>query len=119
MPKKLKAPPGTDEANIGTTKFPVDSTDRTITVPDDVDTSGLESAGGFVRLTEPTPLVDAGHSLMRHASDPNASCSFEKSGDFFMVPSEKVADMESHGFVVVESAKPADQAQPAPQPPAQ
>ncbi|WP_315792248.1 MULTISPECIES: hypothetical protein [unclassified Bradyrhizobium] len=110
MAKKLKAPPGTDEANIGTQSFRVDN-DHNITVPDGVDTSALELTGGFVPVVE-TVAVPLGTVLMKHATDKDAACSFEKSGDFFAVPAERVAEMMSHGFLVVESS-PVQPAEPA------
>jgi len=102
MAKKLKAPKGTDEANIGGQSFRVDN-DHTITLPDDVDASPLLDRGGFVTVVDPVEIPH-GLALVAHA-DPNAELSLgERSGAGFLIPVDQVAAVAAHGFVAVDPA---------------
>ena len=114
MVKKLKAPAGTDEANIGPQSFKVDTKDHTITLPDGVDAGPLLTTGGFTEVVDDVAPPE-GMVAMKHPTDPNASCSVGKarSDGIHIVPATAVAELLNHGFVVVEGAS----AEPAPAPP--
>jgi hypothetical protein len=103
MARKLRAPRGTDEANIAGHSYRVDN-DQTITVPDDTDTSPLIDRGGFTEVLPPVDVPD-GHAVV-FSDDPDASCScaVEKIGEAHVVPAAMVADLiESHGFRAAET----------------
>lgn len=97
---KLKAPKGTDEANIGGTSFRVDN-DGTIEVPEGEEGPLLER-GGFTEIKDPVE-VPHGHALITH-DDPDASTDAgEKFGNGTLVPAHVVAELvNSHGFKVVD-----------------
>lgn len=96
---KLRAPKGTDEANIGGTSFRVDN-DGTIDVPEG-EVGPLLERGGFVEVLPPVEIPH-GHALVRH-DDPTASTDVgERHGDGFLVPVHLVNVLASHGFKAVD-----------------
>ena len=101
MPTKLKAAPGTDEANVGTTDYKF-LPGGIINVPDD-QVDDLVARGGFT-VVEKAPAAPDGSVAMK-APDAGASCSFggisytpDKKG-FVIVPAIAVAVLIAHGFV--------------------
>lgn len=108
MVKKLKAPVGTDEANIGEQSFPVGE-DGTVSVPDDsVET--LVGAGGFIEVIDATaPIAEddvATSGALLAAPDGALSVSwggvtYRTMAGKVRVPHAAVSDLISHGYVEV------------------
>ena len=104
---KLKAPPGTDEANFGTERFRVDNSGE-IDVPADA-AEPLLNVGGFVMHTDPTSSASVGDIYYRNPTDPTAgfSCggvSYSAGADgTFTAPAELAVELVSHGFFPVEA----------------
>ncbi len=97
--KKLKAPKGTDEVNVGTESYRVDN-DQIVEVPEEAVAPLLER-GGFTEV-DAEPDVPEGFVLVGHP-DPHASCGQgEKCGDFFKVPAAIASELIGHGFYPVE-----------------
>jgi hypothetical protein len=103
---RLHAPPGTDEANFGTTKYRVNN-DGTIDVPEAA-AEALLDRGGFAPDDEPD-APSAGMVPVQHATDPKATVSWgavtyapDENG-ILQVPAEAVADLGPHGFSGVEA----------------
>lgn len=96
--KKLRAPKGTDEANIDGVSYRVEN-DGTVEVPDGEE-GPLLATGGFVEVTPPVVLPE-GFALVMH-KDPNASCDGEKFGGGHLVQAVNVAALASHGFYAVD-----------------
>lgn len=116
MTKRLRAPEGTDEANVGEERFPVHD-DGTIEVPDDA-ADALMKVGGFTEVpdeaaTEALETVAAEEaaepSLLAKVQNPDKTgCSwgghsYEPDADGVVhVPHAAVADLTAHGFEAVE-----------------
>ncbi len=104
MTRKLRAPPGTDEANFAGERFRVDN-DGTIDVPDAA-APELLKIGGFVEVKEIPPLTDGSVRMM----GPDGATSVSWGGQSFAavkegvfdVPLASVHELASHGFVLVE-----------------
>jgi len=103
--KKLKAPIGSEGANIGTTLFKLDA-DGNVTVPDDA-AQTLVGVGGFEIICD-VPDAPNGQTVLRSAIGPQ-SCSFgdqsfstDENG-FITVPTVMAEQLLSHGFVIPAS----------------
>lgn len=103
--KKLKAPIGSEGANIGTTLFKLDA-DGNVTVPDDA-AQTLVGVGGFEMVCD-VPDAPDGSTVLRSEIGPQ-SCSFgdqsfstDENG-FVTVPTAMVGQLLSHGFVIPAS----------------
>lgn len=99
---KIKASPGTDEANFGTDRFPVPA-DGIIDVSNEA-AEALVHDGGFTRVVDAVPVPDG---LVRVQGVPGSGCSiggasYEADDEGFVdVPAYAVADLAAHGFVPV------------------
>lgn len=109
---KLRAPPGTDEANFGTMRYPVKS-DGSIWVPA-ATAEVLLKVGGFTLYDAPDEVpLPMGAVEMR--GDPFAGASWRgesytaDADGLIVVPEAAVAILESHGFTVsrIGDAEPA------------
>lgn len=106
MPK-LKAPPGTDEANVGAERYPVKD-DGTVEVPAEA-VEALVEVGGFTPVDEapaPAPEAPADFAMLAHPE--KVGCSFSgveyapDDGGRVHVPHAAVAALIGHGFTPVE-----------------
>lgn len=104
---KLKAPPGTDEANVGVERFPVGE-DGTVDVPADA-VESLTSVGGFTEVDEaPAPETEPSAEFAALKHPEGVGCSFAgvsyepDDKGVVHVPHAAVADLASHGFAPVE-----------------
>jgi hypothetical protein len=107
---RLKAPHGADEANFGTTSYPIEN-DGTVTVSRAAAAALLER-GGF-SLADTAPAPERGFANVRHVADPSAGLSFDGASydpdedGILTVPVEAVATLGPHGFYgVPEEDKP-------------
>ena len=104
---KLRAPPGTDEANYGTERYRVDNSGE-VEMPDDA-VEGLLAVGGFVPSTPASgQFVSVGDLLYANPNDPSASFSWggvsytaDTNGNI-AAPAEIGAQLASHGFLPVD-----------------
>lgn len=103
--KKMYAPAGTDEVNIGTDRFSVER-DGTVMVPEESTGPLLATAG--LRMDEDVGDTPDGMVVITH---PTASgCSWDgksyaaRSDGSFVVPVGAVNDLLAHGFVGGDTA---------------
>ncbi|WP_271024972.1 hypothetical protein [Rhizobium sp. RCAM05973] len=100
--KKLKAPIGSEGANIGTTLFKLDP-DGNVIVPDDA-VQTLVGVGGF-EIVADIPDAPEGQTVLRSVVG-SQSCSFgdqsfsTDGNGYVTVPTALVDSLLSHGFVV-------------------
>jgi hypothetical protein len=111
MTRKLRAPKGTDEANVDGVLYRVDN-DGTIDVPDAAAPSLLHT-GGFVAIDEMPAPVPIGHVILR-APQGSAACAWNgltyavDADGRVAVPAPAAAILYSHGFVPDQPGKSAD-----------
>ena len=103
----LKAPPGTDEANFGQTRYRVNN-DGTVEVPAEAAPALLDKGGFVANDDTPAPVLPANHVHVRHVSDPTARAGWgglefvpDKHG-LLHVPVEALEGLLAHGFILVE-----------------
>ena len=117
MARKLRAQAGTDEANYGELRMPVDR-DGTVDVPDEA-VESLLATGGFVTMDDPVEIPD-GFVLATSVGVDSTSwggTTYEPDASgVFTVPAAAMAELMSHGFIPAPGA-PAKQPEP-PEPPA-
>lgn len=108
MSRRLKAQAGTDEANFGGSRFPV-NTDGVVEVPDDA-AAALVAVGGFVDITDAAPnLGEANTSPVCRMMAPDNSGPVTWGGVVYevvegvvAVPPAASGDLEAHGFILVK-----------------
>lgn len=104
---RLRAPAGTDEANVGTQRFRVHD-DGTITVPHDVAVILESGAAGFVDSDPAPPPEIEGTLRLRGAPGASATWhgvtySVDQNG-IVSIPAAAWSDLSSHGFKIAPGA---------------
>ena len=101
---KLKAPDGTDIANVGTTEYDADLSGNMVVDPADAET--LEKAG-FVEVQDEAPVKPDTSHLTTLYCEPHAACTWsgvsyaDEDGDGqILVANAAVRDLLSHGFSI-------------------
>jgi hypothetical protein len=103
--KRLKAPDGTDEVNVGETAYPIDL-DGTVVVEDDVAAAILASPGAGFTEVVPDEAVPAGFAKLQgpHGAAAGDSCSvggvsytLDANGCVY-VPLAYAAELYAHGY---------------------
>lgn len=119
-PVKLRITQGTDEANDGTNRYPVER-DGTVVVPAEV-ADRLMRGGGFIEVVGDAPAAPKGWATLTHPT--STGCSWgglgyepDKNG-VFTVPLGAVADLASHGFVPTATQPKAEAPEPVAEDPA-
>lgn len=113
-PKKLRITQGTDEANDGTNRYPVER-DGTVVVPADV-ADRLLQGGGFIEVVTDAPPALTGWAKLRHPD--GSGCSWggvsyepDKKG-LVTVPTAAVDDLASHGFEPTDHQPKVEESEP-------
>lgn len=108
MARRLKAQPGTDEANYGGSRFRVDN-DGFVEVPDEAAPS-LIDRGGFVDAADaPVNMGEAATSPVCRMLAPEnagpvswAGQVYEIAEGLVLVPPAASVDLAAHGFVLIK-----------------
>lgn len=101
---RLIAPPGTDECNYGTERYPVHD-DGTVMVPEEA-VSSLVGVGGFARVRDAAGDDRSGETVpVRGPAGCDAvswsGVTYALDGQgLFRVPVEAACDLVAHGFAV-------------------